>query len=307
MRILLQMPGREVGAWRAAIAQALPEAEIAVWPEVFGEPDYALVWRPPPELFARVRAPKAIFNLGAGVDALLAVPTLPPDVPVIRLTDAGMAEQMAEYVTLAVLRAYREMDAYAAQQKEGRWQPRPRIEKATFDVGLLGFGVLGRAIAAALAPFGFPRSCWSRERKAVDGVASFAGARELDHFLRQTRVLVCTLPSTPDTAGILNRRTLALLPRGAHVVNIARGDVLVDADLLALLDSGHLAGATLDVFREEPLPADHAFWHHPRVTVTPHISAVTLIPDSVEQVAAKIRRLEQGLAVDGSVDRACGY
>ena len=124
MRILLQMPGREVDAWRAAIAQALPEAEIAVWPDGTADPDYALVWRPPPELFTRVRAPKAIFNLGAGVDALLAVPTLPPDVPVIRLTDAGMAEQMAEYVTLAVLRAYREMDAYATQQREGRWQPR---------------------------------------------------------------------------------------------------------------------------------------------------------------------------------------
>ena len=307
MRILLQMPGSDVDAWHAAIAEALPEAEIAVWPEVIGEPDYALVWRPPPELFARVRAPKAIFNLGAGVDALLAVPTLPPDVPVIRLTDAGMAEQMAEYVTLAVLRAYREMDAYAIEQRDAIWKPRPRIEKSTFGVGLLGFGVLGRAIAMALAPFGFPRACWSRERKAVDGVASFAGARELDHFLRQTRVLVCTLPSTPDTAGILSRRTLALLPPGAHVVNIARGDVLVDADLLALLDSGHVAGATLDVFREEPLPADHAFWHHPRVTVTPHVSAVTRIPESVAQVAAKIRRLENGEDVTGGVDRQLGY
>ena len=124
MRILLQMPGRDVDAWRAALAAALPEAEIAVWPEVSTEPDYALVWRPPPELFTRAGAPKAIFNLGAGVDALLGVPTLPPDVPVIRLTDAGMAEQMAEYVTLAVLRAYREMDVYEAQQRDRCWEPR---------------------------------------------------------------------------------------------------------------------------------------------------------------------------------------
>ena len=307
MKILLQTVDRNAESWRAAIAAALPEATIALWPDAMIDPDYALVWRPPPELFVRVHAPKAIFNLGAGVDALLTVSTLPREVPVIRLTDAGMAEQMAEYVTLAVLRAYRETDAYAIQQRDASWQPRPRIPKASFGVGLLGFGVLGQAIAGALAPFGFPRSCWSRERKAVDGVASFAGARELDHFLRQTRVLVCTLPSTPDTAGILNRRTLAQLPSGAHLVNIARGDVLVEGDLLAALDSGHLASATLDVFREEPLPADHAFWHHPRVTVTPHISAVTLVPDSVAQVAAKIKRLEQGLTVAGCVDRTCGY
>ena len=156
MKVLLQMPGRDVEAWRAAVASALPEAEIAVWPVAPADPDYALVWRPPAELFARVRPAKAIFNLGAGVDALLAVPTLPGDVPVIRLTDAGMAEQMAEYVTLAVLRAYREMDAYAEQQRDVRWQPRPRFAKRQFGIGLLGFGVLGQAIAAALAPFGFP-------------------------------------------------------------------------------------------------------------------------------------------------------
>lgn len=307
MRILLQMPGRDVDAWRAALAAALPEAEIAVWPEVSTEPDYALVWRPPPELFTRVGAPKAIFNLGAGVDALLGVPTLPPDVPVIRLTDAGMAEQMAEYVTLGVLRAYREMGVYAAQQRDGRWEPRPRLAKAGFGVGLMGFGVLGQAVATALAPFGFPLACWSRTRKTLQGMTSFAGTDELPAFLALANVLVCTLPATPETDGILDRSALSQLPRDAHVVNIARGSLIVDADLIALLDSGHLAGATLDVFRTEPLPADHPFWHHPRVTVTPHVSAATLIPESVAQVAAKIRRLENGEAVSGGIDRQRGY
>ena len=218
MRILLQMPGRDVDAWRAALAAALPEAEIAVWPEVSTEPDYALVWRPPPELFTRVGAPKAIFNLGAGVDALLGVPTLPPDVPVIRLTDAGMAEQMAEYVTLAVLRAYREMGVYAAQQRDGRWEPRPRLAKAGFGVGLMGFGVLGQAVATALAPFGFPLACWSRTRKTLQGMTSFAGTDELPAFLALANVLVCTLPATPETDGILDRSALSQLPRDAHVV-----------------------------------------------------------------------------------------
>jgi glyoxylate/hydroxypyruvate reductase len=307
MRILLQMPGRDAESWRMALAEALPEAQLMVWPDVPGDPDYMLVWRPPGELFATVKAPKAIFNLGAGVDALLAVPTLPCDVPVIRLTDAGMAEQMAEYATFAVLRAYREMHAYEAQQRDARWQPRPRLAKAAFGVGLMGFGVLGQAIATALAPFGFPLAGWSRTRKSVAGVATFAGRDELPAFLSMAKVLVCTLPSTPETTGILDARALMQLPEGAHVVNIARGELVVDADLLSLLDAGQIAGATLDVFRSEPLPPDHPFWHHPRVTVTPHVSAVTLIPDSIAQVASGIRRFEQGLAVAGQVDRQCGY
>jgi len=306
VKVLLQMPGRAVDAWRDALAAALPEASIAVWPDGPADPAYACVWRPPAELFARVRPAKAIFNLGAGVDALLAVPTLPRDVPVIRLEDAGMAGQMAEYATLAVLRAYREADVYAAQQREARWRPHERRAKADFGVGLLGCGVLGRAIAAALAPFGFPLAGWSRTGKALPGVAAF-GPDELASFLAASHALICTLPLTPETTGLLDRATLAQLPRGAHVINVARGEIVVDADLLALLDEGRLGGATLDVFRTEPLPAEHAFWHHPRITVTPHVSAVTLIPESIAQVAAKIRRIERGEAVTGIVERDRGY
>jgi len=301
------MPGRAVFAWRDALAAALPEARIVLWPGQVAAPDYALVWKPPPELFAQVRPRKAICNIGAGVDALLAVPTLPADVPVLRLEDAGMAAQMAEYATLAVLAAYREQHAYALGQREGRWVPRPRIPKAEFGVGILGFGVLGRAVAAALEPFGFPLAGWSRARKAVPGVASFAGEGELSAFLVRSRVLVCLLPSTPDTRDLLGRERLAQLPAGAHVVNVARGDIVVDADLVALLDTGHLAGATLDVFRTEPLPPGHPFWHHPRIALTPHVSAVTSIDESVAQIAAKIRQLERGEPVTGVVDRARGY
>jgi glyoxylate/hydroxypyruvate reductase len=304
--VLLQMPGRAANAWRDALAEALPDAAIAVWPEAPPAPAYACVWRPPDELFARVRPTKAIFNLGAGVDALLAVPTLPRDVPVIRLEDAGMAEQMAEYATLAVLRAYREADVYVVQQREARWHPRERLAKAEFGVGLLGCGVLGRAIAAALAPFGFPLAGWSRARKSLPGVAVY-GRDEFASFLAASDALVCTLPLTPETTGLLDRAALAQLPRGAHVINMARGEIIVDEDLLALLDEGHLSGATLDVFRVEPLPREHAFWHHPRITVTPHVSAVTLVPESIAQIAAKIRRIERGESVSGIVDRDRGY
>jgi len=307
VQILLQPPRDERHAWLAALAGALPDAAISLWPDAPATPDYALVWKPPADLFARARPAKAIFNLGAGVEVLLAIPALPDGVPVIRLEDAGMAAQMGEYVTLAVLRAYRELDAYAAQQRAGRWQPRPPIAKPAFGVGILGFGVLGRAVADALAPFGFPLRAWSLSRQRSPGVESFVGRAELGSFLAATQALVCLLPSTRETRGLLDRAAFAALPRGAHVVNVARGDIVVDEDLIAALDCGHLAGATLDVFRTEPLPSGHPFWHHPQVTLTPHASAVTLIEDAVLQVAGKIRRLERGEPVTGIVDRARGY
>ena len=307
MKILLQPPRDEGDAWHAALVAALPEASIAVWPDAPAGPDYALVWRPPAELFARVRPAKAIFNLGAGVDALLATATLPEGIPVIRLENAGMAVQMAEYVALAVLSAYREAGVYAAQQREGRWQSRPRLPKTAFGVGILGFGVLGQVVAGALAPFEFPLVAWSATRKTFAGVRTFAGLTGLPAFLAASRVLVCFLPSTAATRGLLGRENLSHLPRGAHVVNVARGDIVVDHDLVALLDEGHLAGATLDVFHHEPLPAGHPFWHHPRITLTPHTSAVTVAADSIAQVAAKIRCLERGQPVTGIVDRVRGY
>ncbi|MBK9704585.1 MAG: glyoxylate/hydroxypyruvate reductase A [Betaproteobacteria bacterium] len=306
-RLLVQVPGPTQDVWRRAFAAALPEAAVTAWPDVAVPPDYAAVWKPPAELFERCPGLQAVFNLGAGVDALLATPTLPAATPIYRLEDAGMAEQMAEYVTLAVLRAYREVDAYAEQQRDRIWQPRRRRPKAEFGVGILGLGVLGQAVAAALQPFGFPVAGWSRTRRTVAGVTSYAGDDELGAFLAGTRVLVCLLPATAATADLIDAATLSLLPRGAEVVNIARGSLLVDADLLALLDAGHLARATLDVFRDEPLPATHPFWHHPRITITPHTSAVTRVDASVAQVAARLRRLADGLPIGGRVDRNRGY
>jgi glyoxylate/hydroxypyruvate reductase A len=218
-----------------------------------------------------------------------------------------MAGQMGDYVMLAVLRAYRQMDAYAAQQRDGLWRTRPIGAKSAFGVGFLGFGVLGNAVARAIAPLGFPLYAWSRTRKAAPGVVSYAGFAELHEFLAKAQALVCLLPATADTASLLDRAALQALPRGAHLINVARGGIVVDEDLIALLDSGHLGGATLDVFREEPLPREHPFWHHPRIVLTPHVSAVTLIADSIAQIAAKIRCLARGEPVTGVVDRVRGY
>lgn len=306
MRLLLATASQRQ-AWRDAFARAMPDAALHVWPDAPPSVDYAIVWKPPPECFERVKVERAIANLGAGVDALLAVPTLPAGVPILRLTDAGMAEQMAEYVTLAVLAAFREQREYARQQSDRLWRPRRRLDKSAFRVGLLGVGVLGAAVAQALRPFGFPLAGWSRGAREVPGVAMHAGREGLRAMLAATSVLVCMLPLTRETRGLLDAATLRLLPRGAHLVNVARGDLVVEADLLDVLADGHLASATLDVFAEEPLPPGHPFWHHPRIVLTPHVSAATLVDDSAAQVAARIAAHARGERVDGVVDLARGY
>lgn len=307
MDLLLAIGSDDVTAWREAFARVLPEARLHVWPDTPDTVDFVAVWRPPAEVFDRVRVRHAVVNLGAGVDVLLKLPNLPSSVPVLRLEDAGMAVQMAEYVTLAVLRAFRDSPAYEAQQRERRWARRERLDKAAFGVGILGLGVLGRAVARPLLDFGFPVHGWSRTLHDLPGIATHAGAAGLASLLPSARLLVCLLPSTPETRGLLDRRTLGRLPRGAHLVNVARGDLVVDDDLLALLDDGHLASATLDVFHAEPLPATHRFWHHPRVTLTPHVSAATHIGESAAQMAEKCRAMLSGAAVSGAVDRRRGY
>ena len=206
-----------------------------------------------------------------------------------------------------MLAAFREQREYAAQQREARWVQRPRLDKSAYGIGLLGTGVLGTAVADALRPFGFPLAGWSRSGRGPPGVKMHAGDAGLHELLAAAQVLVCMLPSTAATRGLLGAATLRRLPRGAHVVNVARGDLVVEADLLALLDEGHLASATLDVFVEEPLPSTHPFWHHPRIVLTPHVSAATLIGASVDQVAQRLVAHLRGEAVDGVVDRARGY
>ena len=308
MRILLYTPSKTLPEWRDALARALPEAEVRAWePGLAWRADYAALWYPAAEVLAGQTGLKAIFNLGAGVEALLKRIALPPGVPVIRLEDAGMARQMAEYVTWAVLRYFRRLDAYAAQQSRAEWRLHRPLRHADFPVGVMGMGVLGTHIAGALATLGFPVLGWSRGKKRVEGLRLFAGPLELSAFLGGSRALVCMLPLTADTAGILNRHTLSKLPQGSYVINVARGGLVVDDDLLGALDAGHIAGATLDVFHEEPLPAAHPYWRHPKVLITPHASAITLIDESAAQVAEKIRRLERAEPVSGVVDLARGY
>lgn len=306
MNLLFYTAGGDGAHWQEAFARELPDASLRAWPQVGASADYALVWQPPGALLAELSGVRAIFNLGAGVDAIVGQPAWPAGVPLIRLEDAGMAEQMAEYVSYAVLRRYREFDAYEAAQRAADWRQRPRLDKRAFTVGILGLGVLGTAVAEALRSLGFPVAAWSRSRKDVAGVRSFTHD-ELDRFLALCSVLVCMLPLTAQTRALLDRARLAQLPRGAYLINVARGALLVEQDLLAAVDSGHLSGAMLDVFDHEPLAPTHAFWHHRRIAVTPHVSASTRIEASVRQVAGKIRRLEAGLPISGVVDAVHAY
>ena len=292
--------------WLAGLRSALPGADITDWQPGAPPADYAVVWAPPQALFDEQPQLKGIFNIGAGVDGLMKL-RWPAGATVVRLDDAGMAVQMAEYVCHAVIRYFREFEVYDAQARAGVWAQRPPRGRAAFAVGVMGLGVLGQRVARALQSFEFPVNGWSRSAKALDGVRCFDGVAQFNDFLAASQVLVNLLPLTPDTQNIMNRQTLSQLQPGGYVINVARGAHLIDEDLLALLDSGHLAGATLDVFRTEPLPAAHPFWTHPKISITPHTSARTLSEESIAQIARKIAALARGEPVAGVVDRQRGY
>ena len=316
MRIAFCCTGTAPEPWLQGLTAALPGAEVQVWAPGAPPADFAVVWAPPQAFIDEQPGLKALFNIGAGVDALLKL-RLPPGLPVVRLDDAGMSVQMAEYVCHAVIRHFREFDVYDADTARGQWSFRKPRARAEFAVGVMGLGVLGARVAQALRTFEFPVNGWSRSPKAMDGalagVRGFAGQsgeQGFHAFLAASRVLVNLLPLTADTHNILNRDSLQRLQPGGYVINVARGAHLVDDDLLALLASGHLAGATLDVFRTEPLPADHPFWGHPAITVTPHTSARTLRDESIAQIGRKIAAFAQGqplAQLSGVVDVARGY
>ncbi|MCW5320810.1 glyoxylate/hydroxypyruvate reductase A [Verminephrobacter aporrectodeae subsp. tuberculatae] len=306
MKITFCCANTESGPWLQGLAAALPGADVSLWQPGAPQADYAVVWEPPQRFMDEQPGLEVLFNIGAGVDALLPL-RLPRAARVVRLDDAGMAVQMAEYVCHAVIRHFRAFDACAADTRAGRWDCHGPRQRSDFPVGVMGLGVLGARVAQALAHFEFPVNGWSLSPKALAGVRSFSGAGALDAFLACSRVLVNLLPLTPATQAILHRGTLSRLLPGAYVINAARGAHLVDEDLLALIDSGHVAGATLDVFRTEPLPADHAFRTHPAITATPHIAARTLREESIAQIARKIAALQRGESVAGMLDPAQGY
>jgi glyoxylate/hydroxypyruvate reductase A len=299
--------------WRERFTTVCPDRAVALLPHDPVEPDavrYAAVWKPPPGGLAAFPRLEAIFNLGAGVDALMADTSL-PNVPVVRVADADLTGRMTEYVVLHVLMHHRHLRYLDACQRERLWAPQAQRAASAVRVGVMGLGVLGRDAADVLRRLGFDVAGWSRSRKAIPGMATFAGEPELAAFLARTDILVCLLPLTPATKGILNRRTLSLLAHdgalGPIVINAGRGGLQVESELLAALDDGTLAAASLDVFVTEPLPRESLLWSHPKVTISPHNAADT-DPDAISvYVAEQIARHERGEPLQNVVDRRLGY
>jgi glyoxylate/hydroxypyruvate reductase A len=297
--------GRE---WAEIFAREAPEIEFRLWPDI-GDPksvEYLVLWQPPPNLLETVPNLKVLFSVAAGIDHL-DLASVPPGLPLVRMVEPGITRTMVDYVSFAALALHRNLIDYVDQQRRKVWHEmrvRPTEERR---VGVMGLGVLGTAVLERLGALDFRRSGWSRTPKRLDGVDCYAGEEQLRPFLTELDILVCLLPLTAETRGILNGRTFAALPRGASLINCGRGGHLVDADLLRALDEGQLAGAVIDVLEQEPPPRDHPFWAHPRILLTPHVASMTQPRTAAPLVIDNIRRHRRGEPLVNVVYRKRGY
>lgn len=296
--------------WQKSLKDAMPALDCRDWDDT-GDDDaveYALVWKPPlGELRRRFRNLKVIFSLGAGVDHLLVDPDLPAGVPIVRMVEPELTRGMTEYVVLHVLRYHRLIPALEDQQKRHVWNVLPTPTAPKRRVGIMGLGVIGQDSLRVLSALGFALSGWSRTAKSIPDVTCYHGRDGLSAFLAETEVLVCLLPYTAETDNILNRDVFSCLPQGAYLINAGRGGLQDEDDILAALESGQLAGATLDVFRNEPLPVGHAFWDHTKVTITPHNAGTAQHWSAAKEVIANIRRIQKGQALLNIADLSAGY
>ncbi|TWB50617.1 2-hydroxyacid dehydrogenase [Nitrospirillum viridazoti] len=295
-------------AWQSLFADYAPDIGFHLWPEM-GDPAairYLAAWAPTADIFAALPNLEVLFSIGAGVDQL-DLSQVPQSVAVVRMVEAGLTEGMVEYAVFATLALHRRVIDYISDQRQGRWQPARLVPPAKRRVGVMGLGVLGQAVLARLSAFGFPLLGWSRTPHAIAGVDCYAGREQLPDFLAQCDVLICLLPLTPGTRGILCRETFDLLPEGAGLINAGRGGHLIESDLLDALDGGRLAGAVLDVLNSEPPPATHPFWRHPKILLTPHIASMTTADTGGQALLDNIRRHQAGIPMQGLIRRDLGY
>ena len=309
MAIAILSSDRDLQPWVTALKAIDPAIDVRLWPEdgPKDEVTFALCWQQPAGSLGEYPSLRCVSSMGAGVDHLLGDPALPAQVPVVRLVDPGLAQGMFEYVCAAAMAYFREFDRYQVLQQQRRWWPyiAPTMKNTT--IGVMGLGQLGRYVAEKLAQLGFAVRGWSRSPKSIPEVETYHGAPQLGEFLAPVNILVCLLPLTAETSEVLNRSLFDQLPTGACLINVARGEHLVEADLMAALDQGQLRGACLDVFQQEPLPADHPFWTHEKITVTPHCSSITDPRAVAPQVMENYRRMRQGQPLINQVSRDKGY
>jgi glyoxylate/hydroxypyruvate reductase A len=294
--------------WGRIFAARAPHLPFRLWPDV-GDPAevrYLAAWVPPENIATTFPNLELVFSIGAGVDQF-DFSQLPHHIPLIRMLEPGIAEGMIEYVTMAVLALHRDLVHFVAQQREQIWREIQATQAAKRRVGVMGLGLLGQAVLERLKIFGFPLAGWNRSPRSIEDVSCYAGEQDLGDFLARTDILVCLLPLTDETRGILNAGLFEALPRGAQLVNAGRGGHLVEADLIDVLERGLLSAAVLDVAEQEPLPPGHPFWNHPRILLTPHIASMTTPETAVEFVLETIGRHSRGEALPGRVDRERGY
>lgn len=309
MALLLVTSADRVRIWRDALHAVKPDLTIRTWSELQSpdEIEFVLCWQPENGSLGRLSHLRAVFSIGAGVDHILKDTSLPAHIPVVRMLDPSLDNAITQYILLAVLRQHRRIDAYRELQSRGIWKKLGISNLCLPKIGILGLGRLGMRAARLLTELGYPVSGWSRSTKHVEGVTSYCGLEGLAPMLAQSDILVSILPSTQATKGLLNTALFAQLPRGAHVINVGRGEHLVEDDLLAALDTGQISGATLDVFSVEPLPVGHSFWGHPRIIITPHIGGDTIPETAAEFVVGNIEKIRAGRRPVGQIDRRCGY
>jgi glyoxylate/hydroxypyruvate reductase A len=294
--------------WAQVLAERAPDVEFHMWPEqgAAQRVEYLVAWEPPAGWISTFPNVKVLFSSGAGVDQL-DLASVPAHIQVVRMVEPGIVQGVLEYVVMSVLMLHRHMPQYWRQQANAEWRSVKAVRASSLRVGVMGLGVLGQAVLERLGAFGYQRRGWSRTRKEVDGVATFAGDKQLEEFLAGCDVLVCLLPLTQDTRGILGQRVFSALPAGASLINAGRGPHLHEAALLEALDSGRLSEAILDVTEPEPLPAAHPFWTHPRIVLTPHIAGSTQPETAALVLLENIRRHERGEPLHDAIDRSRGY
>ena len=307
--ILMASQQDPVDLWRDSLAKEMLELGFRAYPDV-GDPgdiDYALVYWAPHGLIASLPNVRAVFSIAAGCDHVLADPQLPPHLPIVRMVDDYLAAMMAEYALYGVLHFHRDMHYYRQEQLAARWSRAWPLYTPDTAVGILGLGAIGGDCARKLGALGFQVHGWSRGPKKMDGVTCHHGPDGLLEMAGQCRYLVCVLPLTSETQGIINSELIAAMPQGGYIINIARGGHQVDEDLLAALDSGHLGGIFLDVYNQEPLPPEHPYWRHDKVWITPHVAGELVPRSCAKSVTANIRRFEAGAPVPDLFDRSRGY
>jgi glyoxylate/hydroxypyruvate reductase len=308
MSVLYRSDAPRAAAWAQYFAEAAPDLDFRIWPDAgnLDEVEYLIAWQAPGEFLASLPKLKVLFSSGAGIDHI-DFSAIPPQVQVVRMVEPGIINGMIEYVTMSVLALHRDLFDYVRMQPSGAWDPIEVLPAAARSVGVMGLGVLGQAVLDRLGTFGFQRHGWNRSVKQIEGVRCYAGEGELTEFLGKCDFLICLVPLTDATRGILGQRLFAALPRGASVINVGRGAHLDQQALIDALDAGHLSRAILDVTDPEPLDPDHPLWRHPRVFITPHVASMTQPETAAPVLLENLRRHQRGGALADVIDRSKGY